>query len=109
MNIVMKMSALAGLAFVVVGGLPGEVAVSAAATTCGGREATITGTDGDDRLAGTDGRDVIAGLGGSDQIDGRGGRDIICGGGGTDFLLGGIADTQDVRVSARHSASACPS
>ncbi len=56
---------------------------------CGGRNATIVGTPGKDRLKGTKKRDVIAGLGGNDVIKGLGGNDIICGGPGKDRLIGG--------------------
>lgn len=59
------------------------------APTCGGSEATIVGTDGDDVLVGTPGDDVIwAGLG-DDSIVGLGGKDIICGGSGDDEIRGG--------------------
>ena len=61
------------------------------APTCGGREATIVGTDGDDVLMGTDKRDVIAALRGDDQIRGLGGKDLICGFGGNDLLKGQAA------------------
>jgi uncharacterized repeat protein (TIGR01451 family) len=56
--------------------------------TCGGREATIVGTDGNDVLVGTDKRDVIAALRGDDQVRGLGGKDLICGFGGNDLLKG---------------------
>jgi uncharacterized repeat protein (TIGR01451 family) len=56
--------------------------------TCGGREATIVGTNGNDTLVGTDKRDVIAALRGDDQVRGLGGKDIICGFGGNDRLKG---------------------
>lgn len=63
-----------------------------AATVCGGVEATIEGTDGNDRLRGTPHDDVIAGLGGNDVLEGVGGNDIICGGPGHDSLEGGADD-----------------
>ncbi len=56
---------------------------------CSGREATIVGTPGDDRLVGTPGRDVIAGLAGDDRVLARGGGDVVCGGAGRDRLQGG--------------------
>lgn len=56
---------------------------------CGGLEATIIGTSGDDSLTGTAGVDVIAGLQGDDIIDGLGGDDVICGGQGNDTVYGG--------------------
>jgi uncharacterized delta-60 repeat protein len=67
--------------------LQGDVPRSPA--RCGGREATIVGTPGDDRLVGTPGRDVIAGLAGDDRVLARGGGDIVCGGAGRDRLQGG--------------------
>ena len=65
------------------------VPVEPAAVMCGGFEATIVGTPGNDRLTGTNGRDVIAGLQGNDTIRGLSGDDIICGGLGDDTLIGG--------------------
>jgi len=56
---------------------------------CGGKVATIVGTEGKDVLRGTPGPDVIAGLGGNDTLKGRGGNDVICGGPGNDKLSGG--------------------
>ena len=56
--------------------------------TCGGVEATIVGTEGDDALVGTDKRDVIAALAGDDQVRGLGGKDLVCGFGGSDRLKG---------------------
>jgi hypothetical protein len=55
---------------------------------CGALAATITGTDGSDRLLGTPGNDVIFGLAGDDVIFGLGGNDVICGGRGRDQLSG---------------------
>ena len=59
------------------------------AGTCAGVTATITGTDGADRIVGTDGNDVIAALGGNDVVKGGAGKDLICGGDGKDKLKGG--------------------
>jgi len=56
---------------------------------CGGRRATILGTDEADDIVGTEGNDVIVGLGGNDLIRGMGGNDIICGGPGRDRIFGG--------------------
>ena len=72
------------------------VVPAAAPPTCGGREATIFGTDGNDVLVGTDKRDVIAALRGDDQVRGLGGKDLICGFGGND-LLKGQADGDELR------------
>jgi Ca2+-binding RTX toxin-like protein len=61
---------------------------------CGGDQATIVGTPGDDVIEGTDGRDVILALGGDDLVKGNDGKDKICGSGGKDKLKGGRkADT----------------
>ncbi len=56
---------------------------------CNGKEATIVGTKGHDRITGTPGRDVIVGGPGNDFIDGKGGNDLICGGHGNDRIHGG--------------------
>jgi CSLREA domain-containing protein len=55
---------------------------------CLGRNATIQGTNGPDRLTGTGKADVIAGLGGDDTIRGLGGKDRICAGAGDDRSSG---------------------
>ncbi|MFT7474791.1 MAG: hypothetical protein ACI81L_001723 [Verrucomicrobiales bacterium] len=60
-----------------------------ASAQCGGLEATIIGTTGNDTLVGTPGADVIAGLQGNDSISGLGGDDVMCGGIGNDVLVGG--------------------
>jgi Ca2+-binding RTX toxin-like protein len=59
------------------------IAISA---SCRGREATLVGSERNDRLEGTDGPDVIAGLGGDDVVEGLEGDDIICGGEGADTI-----------------------
>ena len=59
--------------------LIGSPPAAHAAPTCGGRPASIVGTEAADTLAGTDGADVIAGLGGDDPINGLGGNAVICG------------------------------
>ncbi len=56
---------------------------------CGGRLATITGSQKADVLTGSKYPDVIAGLGGRDLIRGLKGGDIICGGEGPDKMIGG--------------------
>lgn len=61
---------------------------------CGGRPATIVGTDGGDVLIGTNGDDVIVGLGGNDRIVGLGGDDIVCAGSGNDMVWGGSGDDE---------------
>ncbi len=63
---------------------------------CGGRVATIVGTEGVDKLFGTAGPDVIVGLGGNDSLYGLGGDDVICGDTGDDVIDGGAGeDTLD--------------
>lgn len=74
------------------GTVVGSVARGPTVVLCGGRPATLVGTDGDDVLVGTDGNDVIAGGDGNDYIDGMGGDDTICGGNGKDELHGGAGD-----------------
>jgi Ca2+-binding RTX toxin-like protein len=69
--------------------LSGSARPSDEADRCQGAVATISGTDGDDRLVGTGRRDIIMGGGGADVIDGRAGNDRICGGTGRDRLTGG--------------------
>jgi Ca2+-binding RTX toxin-like protein len=61
---------------------------AAAQAMCKGKEATIVGTSGKDKLVGTSGNDVIAALGGNDRVNAKGGRDTVCGGGGKDKLNG---------------------
>jgi Domain of unknown function (DUF1929)/RTX calcium-binding nonapeptide repeat (4 copies)/Bacterial Ig-like domain len=65
------------------------VAPSPAPPRCRGVEATIVGTDDDDRITGTSGRDVIYAGGGDDEVSGRGGKDRICGGDGEDSIESG--------------------
>jgi Ca2+-binding RTX toxin-like protein len=55
---------------------------------CFGHQATIIGTNGNDRLYGTKGNDVIIGMGGADLISAGLGADLICGGIGDDQLYG---------------------
>jgi Ca2+-binding RTX toxin-like protein len=56
---------------------------------CGGQQATIVGTAGNDVLTGTPGNDVIAALDGNDTVVASGGDDVVCGGNGNDILKGG--------------------
>lgn len=55
---------------------------------CNGLDATIVGTEDNDKIRGTPDDDVIVGLGGNDDIKGKGGNDTICGGEGNDKLHG---------------------
>jgi Ca2+-binding RTX toxin-like protein len=82
---------IAGAAFALVAALAVAVQVQPAdgLTTCGGKAATIGGTDGDDDIEGTDGDDVIIAGAGDDEIDGHDGDDVICGGNGDDEIDGG--------------------
>ena len=74
---------------------PNGIAVTPApARTCAGRQATIVGDDGADRLSGTPHADVIVGRGGDDRVNGGGGDDLICAGSGDDRLTGGAGRDQ---------------
>jgi uncharacterized protein len=64
------------------------------APECLGREATIVGSGGDDRIEGTRGDDVIVARGGDDRIDADRGNDVICAGGGDDRVAGGDGDDE---------------
>jgi uncharacterized protein len=64
------------------------------APTCLGRDATIVGTAGDDRIEGTRGDDVILAHGGDDRIDADRGDDVICAGRGDDRVDGGDGDDE---------------
>ena len=55
---------------------------------CGGKRATIVGTEKRDVLRGTKRADVIVALGGNDVVKGGAGDDVICGGPGNDRLAG---------------------
>lgn len=61
------------------------------AATCRGRDATVVGTRGDDRLIGTPRTDVIVARRGEDAVLGRAGRDVVCAGRGDDRVRGGRA------------------
>ncbi len=64
------------------------------AGSCGGLNATILGTSGDDDLTGTPGPDVIDAGRGDDEIRGLNGNDVICGGKGDDSLAGMNGDDE---------------
>lgn len=66
---------------------------------CGGRTATIVGTDAKETLRGTRGPDVIFGGAGADTIRGGQGDDILCGGIGKDVLRGGTG--RDTLIGGR--------
>ena len=55
---------------------------------CGGKKATIVGTNKPNKLKGTRRADVIVALRGNDKIDGKGGNDTICAGDGNDTVKG---------------------
>jgi Tol biopolymer transport system component len=56
---------------------------------CGGKTATIVGTNAGEALTGTPAADVIAALGGKDNVKGLAGNDFLCGGKGKDKVSGG--------------------
>lgn len=64
-------------------------AAEAAPRRCFGREATLTGTSGDDVIRGTQGRDVIVALGGGDRVYSGDGEDLVCAGAGHDLVRSG--------------------
>ena len=66
---------------------------------CGGQDATIIGTEGDNVIIGTDGDDVIVGLGGNDTIAGGSHDDELEGNDGVDVCDGGDHDTGDTAVT----------
>ncbi len=68
------------------------VVPQASGGSCGGKAATIVGTEGTDTIVGTEKRDVIAALGGNDVVQGLHGKDIICGGAGKDLIKGKADD-----------------
>lgn len=86
-----RLSALLAAACVFAALAPGAVVspVAAAQPTCGGKAATIVGSDRNETIAGTARVDVIVARGGNDTVRGGGGNDVICGGGGDDRLFGG--------------------
>lgn len=67
----------------------GLTAPVAQAAGCFGRQATIVGTNQQDRLRGTNRVDVILGRGGDDIIRGSGGNDLVCAGSGNDLVNAG--------------------
>jgi uncharacterized delta-60 repeat protein len=71
------------------GGGGGSGSGKAKVYRCGGKRATIIGTNKRNRLRGTKRADVIVGLGGNDTISGLGGNDIVCAGSGNDKVSGG--------------------
>ena len=81
----------------------GLLATPAAAVGCFGKQATITGSNGRDRIRGTNGNDVIVARGGNDVVAARGGKDRVCGGGGHDAIQGGSGKDR-IRGDAGHDA-----
>jgi Tol biopolymer transport system component len=75
--------------------------------TCGGRRATIVGSDSPERLLGTKGADVIVANGGKDTVKGKGGKDRLCGGAGKDKLIGGKGKDRCVGGPGKDSGKAC--
>ena len=66
-----------------------------------GSAATISGTNGPDRLRGTAQADVLLGRGGNDRIEGLGGNDLIDGGLGSDILAGNAGADRIVSAGDR--------
>jgi Ca2+-binding RTX toxin-like protein len=60
----------------------------AAHPRCGGKRATMVGTDGDDLLRGTRARDVISAEAGNDMVITGASRDLVCAGPGDDSVRG---------------------
>jgi Ca2+-binding RTX toxin-like protein len=75
--------------------------------TCGGRRATIVGSDSGESLRGTAGPDVIVANGGKDTIKSLKGKDRICGGAGKDKLIGGKGKDRCVGGPGKDSGKAC--
>jgi Ca2+-binding RTX toxin-like protein len=59
------------------------------APLCGGKPATIVGTDRSETIKGTRRADVIVARGGNDKVSGGRGNDVICAGNGADRVSGG--------------------
>jgi uncharacterized delta-60 repeat protein len=78
---------------------------SGASLKCGGKRATIVGTNGRDKLKGTRRADVIVAVGGNDKVDGGGGNDLICGGNGNDSLKGGAGKDKVYGQAGKDSLS----
>lgn len=66
-----------------------QEAVQEAVPICLGRDASVIGTPGPDRLVGSDGPDVIAAGAGNDMIVALGSEDLVCAGAGDDRVLAG--------------------
>jgi Tol biopolymer transport system component len=75
--------------------------------SCGGRRATIVGSDSGERLLGTKRADVIVANGGKDTVKGKGGKDRLCGGSGKDKLIGGKGKDRCVGGQGRDTGKAC--
>jgi uncharacterized delta-60 repeat protein len=78
---------------------------SGASLKCGGKRATIVGTNHRDKLKGTRRADVIVALGGNDKVSGGGGNDLICGGNGNDNLSGGAGKDKIYGQAGKDSLS----
>jgi len=74
---------------------------------CGGRRATIIGSDSGESLKGTKGPDVIVANGGKDTIKGLKGKDRICGGAGKDKLIGGKGKDRCVGGPGKDKGKGC--
>lgn len=72
---------------------------------CLGKESTIVGTDGDDRITGTPERDVIFAREGDDKINSLGDGDLVCAGSGRDRVKGGGGPDKLIGGQGRDSLS----
>src|SRR5215211_3688724 len=81
-------SVVSGGVLLVLAGMFG-VESAQAAGLCGGKAATIAGTNTANVLVGTNHADVIVARGVMDTVRGRGGRDVVCAGSGNDYVDGG--------------------
>jgi Ca2+-binding RTX toxin-like protein len=70
-------------------GMDNPLGIAVQPPKCGGKFATVLGTQKKDKIKGSRGDDVIATLGGKDKVNSKGGNDRICGGKGKDKLKGG--------------------
>ncbi len=81
---------IAGLSAIAVLALAAAGPAQAEAARCGGKKATIVGSNGNDVIkAPKKGVQVINGRGGNDRIIAKRGKDIVCGGPGDDIISTG--------------------
>ncbi|HEV3472095.1 MAG TPA: calcium-binding protein [Actinomycetota bacterium] len=85
----MKALGLATIAPLWITACIGMAVAEAGNETCGGKQATMVGTDRADLMFGSQADEVFVGRGGRDVMHGGGGHDLICGNEGSDRLVGG--------------------